>query len=100
MAKQCETMAEVRTEIDRVDRLIVEILAERIQYIEQAARIKPERGQVRDEWRVNDVLEKTAKSAEEFGAPKELIHMLYAEMIEWCINHEFKEFDRLEEGGA
>ena len=98
MAKQCETMAEVRTEIDRVDRLIVEILAERIQYIEQAARIKPERGQVRDEWRVNDVLEKTAKSAEKFGAPKELIHMLYAEMIEWCINHEFKEFDRLEEG--
>ncbi|MGD8327451.1 MAG: chorismate mutase [Sphingomonadales bacterium] len=100
MAKQCETMAEVREEIDRVDRAIVELLAERIQYIEQAARIKPERGQVRDQWRVDDVLSKTKKSAETFGAPQELIHMLYADMIEWCINHEFKEFDRLEEGGA
>lgn len=96
MTKYCETMAEVRTEIDRLDRAIVALLAERVDYIEQAARIKPRRDQVRDEDRIEDVLTKVRASAEKEGAPTELCETLYRTMVEWCIAHEFKVFDRLE----
>lgn len=97
MAKYCETMQDVRTEIDRVDREIVKILAERVNYIEQAARIKPLRGQVRDQDRVNDVITKVTAEAEKNGAPTELVTLLYEQMVEWCINYEFKVFDQIEE---
>ena len=40
MSKSCESMSEVREEIDRVDRLIVDLLAERTDYIRQAGLIK------------------------------------------------------------
>ncbi|WP_338116375.1 chorismate mutase [Thalassospira lucentensis] len=40
-ANHCETMSDVRENVDRVDRLLVALMAERLNYIEQAARIKP-----------------------------------------------------------
>ena len=39
-AKHCETMADVRREIDRLDRELVRLMAERLRYIEEAARVK------------------------------------------------------------
>ena len=37
--KHCESMAEVREEIDALDRGIVGLLADRLHYIEEAARM-------------------------------------------------------------
>ncbi|MFZ5608438.1 MAG: chorismate mutase [Pseudomonadota bacterium] len=92
--KHCTTMAEVRAEIDRLDRQLVGLIAERVGYIEAAARIKPERSQVRDEWRITDVLNKVRATARKVGAPEALVEMLYKNMVEWCIAHEFKVFDQ------
>ena len=39
-ATNCETMDDVRYEIDRLDRDLVALLAERLSYIEAAGRIK------------------------------------------------------------
>jgi isochorismate pyruvate lyase len=50
-------MAEVRAEIDALDLAIVALLADRLHYIDEAARIKQSRDQVRDEARIADVLE-------------------------------------------
>ena len=49
---KCNTMADVRREIDRIDRELVKLLAERQTYIEQAGIIKGERSAVRDEARI------------------------------------------------
>ena len=57
-AQDCASMADVRREIDRVDRELVQLLAERLTYIERAGHIKAERGAVRDEDRIRDVLAK------------------------------------------
>ena len=56
--ESCTTMAEVRAGIDALDRQLVTLIAERLRYIAAAARIKPDRGRVRDEWRKADVLAK------------------------------------------
>ncbi|MFC3713935.1 chorismate mutase [Sphingoaurantiacus capsulatus] len=87
-------MAEVRAGIDALDRQLVTLMAERLGYIAAAARIKPERGAVRDEWRKADVLAKVKAASEAQGVPPELTADLWERMVEFSIAHEFVLFDR------
>lgn len=91
--KHCKTMPEVRTEIDRVDREIVPLLLERLEYIGQAGRIKEDRSAVRDEDRVEDVVNKVLKTAISLDGNKHYIEDIYRHLIEWSINHEFDVWD-------
>jgi chorismate mutase len=54
-------MAEVRHGVDRLDEEIVRLIGERFRYMDAAARIKPERGAVRDEGRKAQVLANVAR---------------------------------------
>lgn len=95
-AKPCENMAELRDEIDSLDRTLVELLGLRQGYMDQAACLKKDRNMVRDQDRVDDVLQKIRCHAEKAGAHPELVENLYKSMIEWCINYELRVFDQLE----
>ena len=94
-AGACRSMAEVRAGIDRIDREIVALLAERAGYVRQAARIKRERSQIVDSARIEDVVAKTRAVAEDLGLAPELVESLYRLMIERFIALEAVEFDRL-----
>ena len=91
---ECETMEQVRLGVDRLDEKIVELLAERFRYMDAAARIKPDREAVRDEWRKADVLAKVEAAAAGAGAPAERIALLYERLVEASIAYEFERFDR------
>ena len=91
--KRCETMSELRSEIDQVDHAIVELLAKRLKYIEQAAHLKTSRGSVRDEDRVRDVLAKVKGHARTSDSDEEIVEVIYRLLIEYSINHEFEIFD-------
>ena len=91
--EDCTSMTEVRAGIDSLDRRLVALLAERLRYIEAAARIKPTREAVRDEWRKADVLAKVAAASRELGVPTELSAQLWETLIEFSIAHEFVVFD-------
>ena len=91
----CSTMTEVRAGVDDVDRQIVQLLKRRFSYMDAAARIKPDRSAVRDEWRKADVLSKVDASAAAFGVDRALMTRLYEDVVETSIAYEFKEFDRL-----
>ena len=91
--KQCENMADLREEIDRVDRLIVPLLLERIQLIAQAGHIKTDRDTVRDEWRIEDVVSKVKAEAAKQGGNLEYIEDIYRYLIDYSINHEFGVWD-------
>ena len=93
-ADQCTTMAEVRTGIDALDRRLVALLAERLKFIAAAARIKPDRDAVRDEWRKADVLAKVEAASRERGVPADLTADLWERLIEYSIAHEFVLFDK------
>lgn len=90
----CSTMTEVRAGVDDVDRRIVELLQRRFGYMDAAARIKPDRSAVRDEWRKADVLTKVDAKAAELGVDRQLLARIYEELIETSIAHELEEFDR------
>lgn len=93
--ESCTTMAEVRAGIDALDEQLVTLIAERLRYIAAAARIKPDRGVVRDEWRKADVLAKVAAASEQLGVPRELTADLWEQLVEYSIAHEFILFDRI-----
>lgn len=92
-------MEEVRAEIDALDRAIVALLADRLHYIDEAARLKQSRDQVRDEARIADVLQKVEAEARRLGVDDKIIAAAYRALVEASIAHELEEFDRLRSRG-
>lgn len=90
----CTTMAEVRAGVDQVDREIVALLARRFAYMDAAARIKPERGQVRDEARKAEVIANARAEAATRGLPDDVIAALWDQLVESSIAYEFVAFDK------
>lgn len=91
----CETMAEVRAGVDAVDRALIALLARRFGYMEAAARIKPERGLVRDEVRKAAVIANARANARAAGIPEEPIGELWDRLVEASIAYEFEVYDRV-----
>jgi len=89
----CITMAEVREEIDRLDRILVKLIAERQGYIEAAARIKPRKDEVRLPWRIEDVVAKVLAEASKQGLSKRIAEPVWRELIDRCIEHEHENWD-------
>ena len=92
--EDCTTMTEVRAGVDDVDRQVVALLKRRFGYMAAAARIKPDRSAVRDEWRKADVLAKVDASADQLGVDRTLMARLYEDLIETSIAHELDLYDR------
>jgi isochorismate pyruvate lyase len=88
LAEHCAEMGEVRREIDRLDRALVRLIAERVGYIEAAARIKERRDEVRLEWRIEDVVAKVLAAAAREGLPARIAEPVWRELIDRCIDHE------------
>ena len=93
-SQHCTTMTEVRAGVDAVDRQIVALVARRFGYMDAAARIKPDRAAVRDEWRKSDVKTKVDAAAMAAGVDRELMSRLYEDLIETSIAYELGVFDR------
>ena len=94
-AAECQSMQDVRREIDRVDRALVRLLAQRLTYIERAGHIKKDRGTVRDEARIRDVLDKVKASCAAEGFPYTIAEPVWRQLMEGCIAHEFVVYDDL-----
>lgn len=92
--RNCTTMAEVRAGVDAVDRALVALLARRFAYMDAAARIKPSRGEVRDEARKAEVIANARAAAAASGLPEQVIAALWDQLVEASIAYEFEAFDR------
>ena len=92
---ECRTMAEVRQAIDQLDEQIVVLLAERFGYMEAAARIKEDRGTVRDEGRKAVVIANARRVAAREGGPVDAIAEIYERLVERSISYELEQFDRV-----
>ena len=92
-AAECNTMAEVRAGVDALDEAIVALLGQRMRYMEAAARIKPERSQVRDEPRKAAVIAHARAVAAERGFPPALAGEIYELLVEGSIAYELERFD-------
>jgi isochorismate pyruvate lyase len=94
----CRDMSEVRTEIDRVDLGLVDLIAERFGYVERAWQLKlAARQDANVPWRNQQVIDKVRARAAERGVPPDLCEALWRQMIGWFIQYEEEKLrDRLE----
>ena len=92
--QNCTTMIEVRAGVDAVDRALIALLQRRFGYMDAAARIKPERGHVRDEARKAQVIANVRAHARAAGMPETPIADLWERLIEASITYELEAFDR------
>ncbi len=76
MVVHCETLDEVRANIDRLDRQIVALIAERGKYVEQAARFKATPDAVFDEARFNQIISKVRALANDAGTSVDVVEMI------------------------
>jgi isochorismate pyruvate lyase len=91
--EDCQTMTDVRAGVDALDRQVVALLAIRFGFMRAAARIKQERGAVRDETRKTLVIANARAEAERLGVPPEVVGDIWERLVEGSIAYEFDRWD-------
>jgi isochorismate pyruvate lyase len=86
---ECADLSDVRTEIDRLDKALVALIAERFGYVERAWQIKLQaRQEANVPWRNQQVIDRVRAEAERHGLPPDLCEALWRQMIGWFIQYE------------
>ncbi|WP_411033784.1 chorismate mutase family protein [Shinella sp. BYT-45] len=88
-AAECTTMAEIRENIDRIDRALMSLFAERWSFIGRAAEIKADLGIPADvPERVKEVRDNARRNAEAQGLDGDFYEEIWAQLIARAIAHE------------
>ncbi len=87
--EDCNDMASLRAEIDRLDHDLVRLFAQRAEYIDRAAQIKAKVDlPARIEDRVEEVVSNVRRHAQTHGLPPDLVEKLWRRLIDWSIARE------------
>lgn len=95
LVQHCTTMEDVRRNVNALDDVLVPLLVTRIGYMQQAARIKGDVGQVRDEARVEAIVSRVRERTATEGGQPDVMEAVYRQLMEECIAYEHREFARL-----
>jgi isochorismate pyruvate lyase len=96
---ECQSMDEVRVEIDRIDSALVDLVAERFGYVERAWQLKSRPEEATVPWRIQQVIDRVRAKAETRGVPPELAEALWRQMIGWFIQYEEEKLSAKPPGG-
>jgi isochorismate pyruvate lyase len=86
-------MQEVRAGVDAVDAALITLIAKRFGYMRAAARIKPQRGHVRNEARKAEVIANAVAAAARLDIPTAPIAAMWNDLVEASIAYELERFD-------
>lgn len=84
----CTTKSEIRTEIDRLDKALVTLLADRFGYVRRMAELKGSPEEAVVPARVDEVLDRVAAEAKGAGLDADLARDLWSRLIDWNIAFE------------
>lgn len=87
-------MDEVRIEIDRLDKAIVDLMAERWGYVDRAWQLKSSPEEATVPWRIQQVIDRVKDRADEQGLPPALVEALWRQLIGWGIQYEEEKLRR------
>ncbi|MCV6608768.1 MAG: chorismate mutase [Campylobacterales bacterium] len=90
--KKCQSIEEVRNEIDAIDSQIVDLIGKRSKYVKQAATFKKSVEDVKSEDRVKEVISKTKTKAVENGLSPFMVEELFKGLIDKMVAFEIEEF--------
>ena len=95
LVQHCTTMEDVRRNVNALDDVLVPLLVTRIGYMQQAARIKGDVDQVRDEARIEAIVSRVRERTAQEGGQPDVMEAVYRQLMEACIAYEHREFARL-----
>ena len=86
----CNTLEDVRSHIDEIDRALIALIAERSEYVKQAARFKKDVDAVKAPARVEKVIEKVRAESGRHGLDPDVTEAVYRTMIDQFVRMELK----------
>lgn len=89
--EKCESLEQAREKIDAIDTALIEMIATRQFYVDQAVRFKKSIQDVQSPERVEQIIQKVRTQALELGIDPDLVEQLYRAMIQQFIQRELKE---------
>ncbi len=89
--EKCESLEQAREKIDAIDTALIEMIAIRQFYVDQAVRFKKSIQDVQSPERVEQIIQKVRAQAVELGIDPDLVEQLYRAMIQQFIQRELKE---------
>ena len=89
--EKCENLEQARAKIDLIDQALIEMIATRQFYIDQAVRFKRTAEEVQSPERVQQVINKVREQAIQLHTDPDLVEKIYREMIQHFIQRELKE---------
>lgn len=93
---QCESMVDIRAEIDRLDRQVVALLGQRFAYVKAASKFKTSETTVRAPERLQAMLRQRRVWAEEEGLDADAIEKMYQDLVNHFIDEELKHWKQSE----
>ena len=89
--EKCDSLEQARDRIDQLDQELIEMIATRQFYVDQAVRFKRTAEDVQSPERVQQVINKVREQAIQLHTDPDLVEKIYREMIQHFIQRELKE---------
>jgi isochorismate pyruvate lyase len=86
----CESIDSIRIEIDRIDRQIIALISERLDYIREITRFKSNSDDVKAQKRYDELFVLRRKWAEENGVSPDAIEQVYKILVHYFIDEQMK----------
>ena len=90
--KKCNSLEEVREEIDIIDEQLVDLISKRSRLIRQAAAFKESVDDVKAQDRIDDIMQRVRTKAIELNINPNMISELFTIMIDEMVETEISEF--------
>ncbi len=90
--KKCNSLQEVRDEIDKIDMQLVDLISQRSHLIRQAAAFKNSVDEVKAVGRIDDIMQHVRQKAIELNINPNMISELFTIMIDEMVETEISEF--------
>jgi isochorismate pyruvate lyase len=91
----CAGLDEIRAGMDAIDREIVALIAERVEYVRAAAKFKTSSATVAAPERVAAVLKTRREWAEAAGLSGDVIESIYRDLVTYCVSEEHKRWESM-----
>ena len=91
--EKCETISEIREQIDKIDLDIIKALGIRFKFVKEIVKFKSDKKSIKAEDRYNAVLAQRRIWAQENGLHPDAIEKMYRDLIDHFINEEIRIFE-------
>ncbi|NER79319.1 MAG: isochorismate lyase [Leptolyngbya sp. SIO1D8] len=91
---ECQNLADIRTEIDQLDRQVIALLGQRFAYVKAASQFKTSETTVKAPERFQNMLKQRYVWAEEVGLKGAVIEQLYRDLVTHFIEEEMKQWQQ------